>query len=184
MMSCLSLMPVSSENAFASVCDSYSWVVMVSETTLISMPLNGSAAFANHSSSFFWSSFDSVEGWNSAIHFWITASSAARTGAETANDTATSAATLDMVRKLFLVNGPFLLLNCRMLFLRLQRQTLQARVGPGSGLLRELQTVRKMNTAVTSEITVASHRLETSKPSSPTGNVAMASVPTRPIHSR
>jgi hypothetical protein len=39
------------------------------------MPLKGSAAFANHSSSFFWSSFDSVEGWNSAIHFWIAASS-------------------------------------------------------------------------------------------------------------
>ncbi|MGY4593438.1 hypothetical protein ACVWXL_001184 [Bradyrhizobium sp. GM22.5] len=79
-------MPVSSENALASVCDSYSWVVMVSETTLISIPLKGSAALANHSSSFFWSSFDSVEGWNSAIHFWIAASSAARTGAETASD--------------------------------------------------------------------------------------------------
>src|SRR6516164_2718440 len=91
---------------------------MVSETTLISMPLKGSAALANHSSSFFWSSFEIVEGWNSAIHFWIVASSAARTGAETANDTATIAAALDMVRKLFLVNGPFLLLNCRMLFLR------------------------------------------------------------------
>src|SRR3954454_19892208 len=118
MMSGLSLMPVSSENALASVCDSYSWVVMVSETTLISMPLKGSAALANHSSSFFWSSFDSVEGWNSAIHFWMTASSAARTGAETANDTAISAAALDMVRKLLLVNERSLLLNCRMLFLR------------------------------------------------------------------
>src|SRR3954462_4192589 len=122
MMSCSSLMPVSSENALASVCDSHSWVVMVSETTLISMPLKGSAALANHSSSFFCSSFDSVEGWNSAIHFWIPASSAARTGAETANDTAMIAAALDIVRKLFLklflVNGRSLLLNCRMLFLR------------------------------------------------------------------
>src|SRR6478672_5364709 len=59
-----------------------------------------------------------VEGWNSAIHFWMAASSAARTGAEAANAVARMAAALDMVRKLFLVNGPFLLLNCRMLFLR------------------------------------------------------------------
>src|SRR6478752_2298914 len=91
---------------------------MVSETTLISMPLKGSAAFANHSSSFFWSSFEMVEGWNSAIHFWMAASSAARTGAEAANAVARMAAALDTVRKLILVNGPFLLLNCRMLFLR------------------------------------------------------------------
>ena len=69
MMSCLTLMPVISVKAFASVRDSYSCVVMVSDTTLISMPLKGAAAFSNHCSSFNWSAFDSVEGWNSlSIH--------------------------------------------------------------------------------------------------------------------
>src|SRR6266568_5686361 len=48
----------------------------------------------------------------------MAASSAARTGAEAANAVARMAAALDTVRKLILVNGPFLLLNCRMLFLR------------------------------------------------------------------
>src|SRR3990170_864362 len=43
---------------------------MVSETTLISSPLKGSAAFINHSISFICSSLESVEGWNSlSIHF-------------------------------------------------------------------------------------------------------------------
>ena len=46
------LMPVISAKAFASVRDSYSCVVIVSDTTLISMPLNGAAAFSNHCSSF------------------------------------------------------------------------------------------------------------------------------------
>src|SRR4029453_2362088 len=58
-------MPVISENALARVFASYSWVVMVSETTLISMPAKGFAAFTNHSISFNCSSFESVEGWNS-----------------------------------------------------------------------------------------------------------------------
>ena len=40
-MSCLTLMPVISVNALASVFDSYSCVVIVSETTLISMPAKG-----------------------------------------------------------------------------------------------------------------------------------------------
>ena len=63
-------MPVISVKAFASVLDSYSCVVMVSDTTLISMPLKGSAALTNHCSSFIWSAFDRVEGWNSlSIHF-------------------------------------------------------------------------------------------------------------------
>src|SRR3954470_13501094 len=106
---------------------------MVSETTLISKPLKGSAALANHSSSCFWSSFDRVEGWNYAIHFWIVASSAARTGAETANAAAMMAAALDTVKKLLLVNGPFLLLKRRMSFLRCSDKLIQARVGPGSG---------------------------------------------------
>jgi hypothetical protein len=56
---------VISENALARVLASYSWVVIVSETTLISMPAKGFAAFTNHSISFSCSSFDSVEGWNS-----------------------------------------------------------------------------------------------------------------------
>src|SRR6476620_6298637 len=98
------------------------------------MHLKGSAALANHSSSFFWSSFDKVEGWNSAIHFWIVASSAARTGAEVANDTARIAAALDIVRKLLLVNGRLLPLNCRMMFLRCSDKLLyRPGVGPGSG---------------------------------------------------
>ena len=60
--SCLILMPVSSVNALASVADSYWWVGSVSEMTLISMPLNGCAAFSNHCSSVNCSDFDSVEG--------------------------------------------------------------------------------------------------------------------------
>ena len=46
------------------------------------------------------------------------------------------------------------------------------------------QTVRKTTTAIASEISVASQRLETSKPSSPIGNVMIASVPTKPIHNK
>src|SRR5206468_103963 len=109
MMSCLTLMPVISVNALASVADSYSWVVMVSETTLISMPLNGCAAFSNHCSSFNWSAFDKVEGWNSlSIHFWAVASSA-RAGAAIVTDAAISATALAMVIKRVLV------FKCRML---------------------------------------------------------------------
>ena len=65
MRSWVSLMPVISVNALASVRASYSWVVIVSETTLISMPANGFAALTNHSISFSCSSLESVEGWNS-----------------------------------------------------------------------------------------------------------------------
>src|SRR5205085_2539470 len=46
-----------------------------------------------------------------------------------------------------------------------------------------VQTVRKIATAETSEITVASHRLEISTPS-PIGNVAIGSMPTKAIHNR
>ena len=50
---------------------------MVSETTLISMPLKGSAALMNHSISFICSSFDRVEGWNSlSTHFFAASMSA------------------------------------------------------------------------------------------------------------
>src|SRR5260370_41659668 len=77
MMSCFTLIPVISVNALASTLDSYSCVVMVSETTLISMPANGLAALMNHCISFICPSLDSVEGWNSwSIHFLAAASSA------------------------------------------------------------------------------------------------------------
>src|SRR6478752_4878247 len=66
-------------------------------------------------------------------------------------------------------------------FLRLQRQT-----KPRPGLTPDLlffasQTVRKIATAETSEITVASHRLEISTPS-PIGSVRIVSVPKKAIH--
>src|SRR3954470_1114017 len=115
MMSCLILMPVISVNAFASVAASYSWVVMVSETTLISMPLNGCAAFSNHCSSFNWSALDKVEGWNSlSIHFWAVASSA-NAGAAMVTEAAISAAALVIVIKRVLVARPLLFAKCRML---------------------------------------------------------------------
>ena len=77
MMSCFTLMPVISVNALASTLDSYSCVVMVSETMLISMPTNGFAALMNHCISFICSSLDSVDGWNSlSIHLFAAASSA------------------------------------------------------------------------------------------------------------
>src|SRR6266478_7440172 len=128
MTSCLILMPVSSVNALASVLDSYSCVVMVSDTTLISMPLKGWAAFSYHCNSFSWSAFDKVEGWNSlSIHFCAVASSA-RAGADIVTDAAISAAALVMVRKRVLVERP-LLLKCRIMFPPLQRQN----INPGPG---------------------------------------------------
>src|SRR6478736_7630432 len=134
MVSCLTLMPVISVNALASVFDSYSCVVMVSDTTLISMPLKGSAALAYHCSSFIWSAFDRVEGWNSeSIHLWFTASSA-RAGAATVTDAAISAAALVMARYLLLLTG--LPLKCRMLVPPVAATNIQARVDPGSALFR------------------------------------------------
>ena len=67
--------------AFASTFDSYSWVVMVSETTLISMPAKGFAAFTNHSISFICSSFESVDGWNSDSTHFFASSTPANAGA-------------------------------------------------------------------------------------------------------
>ena len=55
-------MPVISSNALVSTFDSYSWVGMVSDSTLISMPLKGSAALTNHSISAICSSLDRVDG--------------------------------------------------------------------------------------------------------------------------
>jgi hypothetical protein len=51
MMSCLTRIPVISSKARARVLDSYSWVVMVSETTLTSLiprAFSLSAAWMNH----------------------------------------------------------------------------------------------------------------------------------------
>src|SRR5450432_4580229 len=75
------------------------------------------------------------------------------------------------------------LLSVAYWILRLQRQT-KSRPGLTPDLLFfAAQTVRKIATAETSEITVASHRLDNSIPS-PIGNVTIVSVPTRPIHNR
>jgi len=80
MRSCLTLMPVISSKALARVLDSYSWVVMVSDTTEISFtPLACSflAASMNHFISAICWSLVSVEGWNSpSTHFLAAASSA------------------------------------------------------------------------------------------------------------
>ena len=59
-------MPVISENARAMTLASYSWVVIVSETTLISMPRNGSAARMKNSISAICSSIDRDDGVNSS----------------------------------------------------------------------------------------------------------------------
>src|SRR5689334_10757078 len=137
MMSCLTLMPVISSNALASVRDSYSWTVKVSDVTLISIPLKGSAALINHCISFNWSSLDKVEGWNSlSIHF-LAAASSARAGAVNAVDPAISATALVIIKTRALVKGPFLRSRRRMLFLRCSdKRELQARVDPGSALIR------------------------------------------------
>src|SRR2546427_7417822 len=78
--SCLTVMPVISVKALASVLLSYSCVVMVSDTTAISLtPLACSflAASMNHFISAICWSLDSVLGWNSAsIHFLASASPA------------------------------------------------------------------------------------------------------------
>jgi hypothetical protein len=70
--SCFTLMPVISSKARASVFDSYSCVVMVSETTEISftpLALSFAAASTNHFSSSACCVLLSVDGWNSlSIH--------------------------------------------------------------------------------------------------------------------
>ncbi|CPM43554.1 Uncharacterised protein [Bordetella pertussis] len=76
----LTLMPVISVKARASVLASYSCVVMVSDTTLISLtPLafSFSAASMNHFISAICWSLDSDEGWNSlSTHFFASGSPA------------------------------------------------------------------------------------------------------------
>src|SRR5690606_25299631 len=94
----LTLMPVISSNAFVSVLDSYSWVGMVSESTLISMPLKGVAASINHCISFSCSSFESTEGWNSlSIHFFAS-STPPKAGAVKKTATATAMTDAGSVR--------------------------------------------------------------------------------------
>src|SRR5690348_16828178 len=68
---------------------------MVSDSTLISMPLNGSAALMNHCISFICSSFESVEGWNSSSIHFLAAASSADAGA---NPHASSKAAIDTLR--------------------------------------------------------------------------------------
>ena len=80
MRSCLTVMPVISVKALARVLDSYSWVVIVSDTTEISFtPLACSffAASMNHFISAICLSLDKVDGWNSlSTHFFASASPA------------------------------------------------------------------------------------------------------------
>ena len=121
-------MPVISSKALASVFNSYSCTVSVSETALISIPLKGAAALMNHCISFIWSSFDKVEGWNSlSIHF-LAAASSANAGAVTAAEAAISATALVIIKTRVLIKGPLLFSRRRMLVPPLQRQT---QSGPG-----------------------------------------------------
>src|ERR1700744_344272 len=127
MTSFLTLMPVISSNAFASVRDSYSCTVSVSETALISMPLKGAAALMNHCISFIWSSLERVDGWNSlSIHFLAAASSAAA-GELNVGATALHAPAARIITALK-ARDPFLLTKLRMLFLRCSDYGSQARV--------------------------------------------------------
>src|SRR6266850_883162 len=118
MMSWVTLIPVISVNALARVFDSYSWVVMVSETTLISMPLKGTAALMNHSISFSCSSLVSVEGWNSLSIHRFAAFRSAPDGTE-ATSTVRARVIADSVR---LISN--LLVRCR--------RTFTASSGPGA----------------------------------------------------
>src|SRR5262245_11539981 len=97
MMSCLTLIPVISAKALASTLDSYSCVVMVSETMLISMPAKGFAALMNHCISFICSSLLSVEGWNSVSIQRLAAASSAWAGAPMAPKQAVMAMALTIV---------------------------------------------------------------------------------------
>ena len=80
MMSCLTLMPVISANALASVFDSYMCVSSVSDTTCISLTpcdFSFAAVSMNHFISSICCCFDSVLGWNSlSTHFCASAAPA------------------------------------------------------------------------------------------------------------
>jgi len=73
--------------------DSYSCVGMVSESTLISIPLNGLAALMNHSISFICCALLRVDGWNSlSTHFFASFTPPSASGE---NATITAAAASD-----------------------------------------------------------------------------------------
>ncbi len=81
----LILIPVMAEKAGARTLLSYSWVVMVSETTLISIPAKGWAASMNHCISASCSARDSEERSPiSASRNFFAASMSAQAGAATA----------------------------------------------------------------------------------------------------
>src|SRR5262249_32415049 len=81
----------------ASTLDSYSCVVIVSETMLMSMPTNGLAALMNHCISFICSSLLSVEGWNSLSIQRLAAASSAYAGVPIAPKNAVIAMALAIV---------------------------------------------------------------------------------------
>ena len=82
--SCVILMPVIAENAGARTVDSYVWVAMVSETTLISMPWNGCAASMNHCISASCSARDRADRSIVSSRNAVAASISAKTGVDTA----------------------------------------------------------------------------------------------------
>ena len=105
----VTLIPVIAVNAGASTLDSYSWVVIVSDTTLISIPAKGWAASMNHCISASWPARSSVERSPISLSRKVLASSipaSARFGAPVA----ISASAMAVVRcsfMSFLPNGPF-----------------------------------------------------------------------------
>src|SRR4051812_40380289 len=136
-------MPVISSKALARVFDSYSCVVNVSDVTLISMPLKGSAAFMYHCISFIWSSLDKVEGWNSASIHFLAAASSASAGAVTAADAAISATALVIIKTRVLIMGPLLLSKRRMVFLRCSDKHLRPGLIPDLLLFASLRRCGK-----------------------------------------
>jgi hypothetical protein len=80
-------------------------VGIVSDSTLTSIPRKGSAALMNHSISLSWSSFDSVEGWNSLSTQRLASSTPANPG--TAKDIIAAKA-MDAKRHFRIVFLPYL----------------------------------------------------------------------------
>ena len=164
MMSCVTLMPVISVKALASTFDSYSWVVMVSETTLISMPLKG------------------FGGLDEPLHLLHLVVLGQRRRLELAVDPLLGGGFVRIGRRsdrsrschqrdaLVIIRRRSDQVPCSSQASHVGSSVAatdidQARVDPGSALLRLAQTERNTATAETSEITVASHRLDNSMPS-------------------
>src|SRR5688572_4778967 len=98
-------MPVISKNARVSTFDSYSWVGMVSDSTLISRPRKGLAALMNHSISFICCALLSVEGVNSlSTHLLASSTPAMPAGANAAATAKASVA--PRLTYLFMVSPP------------------------------------------------------------------------------